>query len=208
MKKLYIVGAGGFGREVHAWASQHPDCSRLWSVAGFLDDNASALASFGDFARVLPLTGHAVEAAAVYVCGLGKPELKEKLLGPLLAAGADFPPFVDRSARLGARVRLGRGVVLCPGVVVTTDAAIGDFVMINLNSTVGHDAAIGDWTTLSAQCDVTGGARVGRRCFLGSRATVIPGKSVGDRTVVAAGSVVMTDLPADVLAAGSPARAL
>lgn len=208
MKKLYIVGAGGFGREIHAWISQHPDCRLLREVTGFLDDNDKALAPFGDFARVYPLTGHVVEVDATYVCGIGKPELKQKLIGPLLDAGADFPAFVDHSARIGARVKLGRGVVLCPGSVVTTDATIGEFVMINLNSTVGHDAVIGNWTTLSAQCDVTGGARVGEHCFLGSRTTVIPGKSVGDRTVVAAGSVVMTDLPGGILAAGNPARVL
>jgi maltose O-acetyltransferase len=43
---------------------------------------------------------------------------------------------------------------------------------------------------------------------MGSRATVIPGKSVGSRTVVAAGAVVMTDVPADVIVAGNPARVL
>ncbi len=45
MKKLLIVGAGGFGRELYVWASQHPDCGRAWTLAGFLDDNADALAA-------------------------------------------------------------------------------------------------------------------------------------------------------------------
>jgi acetyltransferase-like isoleucine patch superfamily enzyme len=81
-------------------------------------------------------------------------------------------------------------------------------VLINLNSTVGHEASVGDWSTLSAQCDVTGGAKIADRVFMGSRATVIPGKSVGSRTVVAAGAVVMTDVPADVIVAGNPARVL
>jgi sugar O-acyltransferase (sialic acid O-acetyltransferase NeuD family) len=208
MKKLYIVGAGGFGREAYAWVSQHPDCGRAWELDGFLDDHADALADYGRFARVHPLTRHVVLPDNLYVCGLGKPALKEKLIRPLVAAGAVFPPFIDPSARLGARVRLGRGVVLCPGAVLTTDVELGEFVMVNLNTTVGHDAKVGDWSTLSAQCDVTGGARVADRVFLGSRATVIPGKSVGSRAVVAAGAVVMTDIPADALVAGNPARAL
>jgi sugar O-acyltransferase (sialic acid O-acetyltransferase NeuD family) len=208
MKKLYIVGAGGFGREAYAWASQHPDCGQRWEIDGFLDDNADALAAYGRFARIHPLTGHLVLPGNLYVCGLGKPDMKEKLLAPLLAAGAEFPPFIDPSVRLGSRVRLGRGVVLCPGAIITTDVTIGDFVLINLNSTVGHEASVGDWSTLSAQCDVTGGAKIADRVFMGSRATVIPGKSVGSRTVVAAGAVVMTDVPADVIVAGNPARVL
>ncbi|NBX34537.1 hypothetical protein EBR16_04155 [bacterium] len=58
MKKLLIVGAGGFGREMHAWALQHPDHGRDWIFAGFLDDNPAALADFAAFAPVRPLTGH------------------------------------------------------------------------------------------------------------------------------------------------------
>ena len=37
--KLLIVGAGGFGREMHAWARQHPDHGRVWTFGAFLDDN-------------------------------------------------------------------------------------------------------------------------------------------------------------------------
>lgn len=208
MKKLLIVGAGGFGRELYAWASQHPDCGRLWTLDGFLDDNLDALASFGRFASVLPLAGHAPTADNVYLAGLGKPLLKEKFIAPLVAAGAEFLTFVHPRALVGTRVKLGQGVVICPGAILSADIAVGDFAMVNLNCTLGHDVRIGPWTSLSAQCDITGAASVGKACFLGSRATIIPGKSVGDRTVIAAGAVVMTHLPADVLAAGNPARVI
>jgi sugar O-acyltransferase (sialic acid O-acetyltransferase NeuD family) len=208
MKQLIIVGAGGFGRELYAWASQHPDYGRAWTLAGFIDDNPDALAAFHRFAPVSPITGHKPTADNVYLCGLGTPALKEKFIAPLVASGAEFLTFVHPQALIGARVKLGKGAVVCPGAVLSVDIEVGDFVMINLNCTIGHDARIGPWTSLSAQCDITGGATVGKACFFGSRATIIPGKSVGDRTVIAAGAVVMTHLPSDVLAVGSPARIL
>jgi sugar O-acyltransferase (sialic acid O-acetyltransferase NeuD family) len=208
MKKLLIVGAGGFGRELHAWAGQHPDCGRQWQLAGFLDDNPEALKPFGSFAPVAPLTGHRPSADQLYVVGLGMPTLKEQLVAPLVSAGADILTFIHPSAIIGERVTLGRGVVICPGAVLSVDIDVGDFAMVNLNCTIGHDARIGRWTSLSAHCDITGGARVGQGCFFGSRATVIPGKNIGDRTVVAAGAVVMTHVPSDVLVAGNPARVI
>lgn len=208
MKKLFIVGAGGFGRELHAWAGQHPDCGRQWRLAGFLDDNPEALKPFGSFAPVASLTGHRPSADQLYVVGLGMPTLKEQLVAPLLAAGAEFLTFVHPSAVLGARVALGRGVVICPGAVLSVDIDVGEFAMVNLNCTIGHDARIGRWTSLSAHCDITGGASVGQACFFGSRASIIPGKAIGDRTVVAAGAVVMTHFPSDVLVAGNPARVI
>jgi len=208
MKKLLIIGAGGFGRDLYAWASQHPDCGRQWKLAGFLDDNPDALKPLGSFAPVAPLAGHRPAADQLFVVGLGMPTLKEQLVAPLLAAGAEFLTFVHPSAVLGARVALGRGVVICPGAVLSVDIDVGEFAMVNLNCTIVHDARIGRWTSLSAHCDITGGAIVGQACFFGSRASIIPGKAIGDRTVVAAGAVVMTHFPSDVLVAGNPARVI
>jgi len=38
VKKLYIIGAGGFGREVLGWARQCPSCGSEWIIGGFIDD--------------------------------------------------------------------------------------------------------------------------------------------------------------------------
>jgi sugar O-acyltransferase (sialic acid O-acetyltransferase NeuD family) len=208
MKKLYIVGAGGFGRELHAWASQHPHGGKEWQLVGFLDDNANALAAFGSFAPVFPLTTHSVQADEVFLCGLGLPPAKEKLVTPLLKKGAKFIQLVHPSVMIGARVRLGQGVVICPGSVVSVDVDVGDFAMINLNSTVGHDAKIGAWTTLSAHCDVTGFVEVGPRVFMGSRVSIIPSKKIGEGATLGAGSVVIRDVAPGVTMIGNPAKVL
>jgi sugar O-acyltransferase (sialic acid O-acetyltransferase NeuD family) len=208
MKKLLIVGAGGFGRELYAWASQHPDCGRAWQLAGFLDDNLEALKPFGSFAPVFPLSGLKPAADQVYLVGLGMPALKEKLVAPLVSAGADFLTFVHPSALIGARVTLGRGVVVCPGAILSADIDVGEFAMVNLNSTIGHDARLGPWSSVSAQCDITGHVRVADRVFLGSRASIIPDKTVGSRSIIGAGAVVVTDVPAGVTVVGNPARIL
>ena len=208
MKKLLIVGAGGFGREIHAWCRQHPDHGRAWAFEAFLDDNPEALAAFGSFAPVRPLAAHRPSPDEVFVCGLGLPDVKLRLVRPLLERGASFLTFVHPSVILGERVVLGRGVVLCPGAVLSADIALGEFAMVNLNSTVGHDARIGAWSTLSAQCDVTGHVRLGDRVFMGSKSTVIPRRVIADGVTVGAGAVVIADVPAGVTVVGNPARIL
>ena len=42
--------------------------------------------------------------------------------------------------------------------------------------------------------------------WLGGGVIVLPGVRIGENTVVGAGSVVVKDLPAGVLAVGNPAR--
>jgi len=48
--------------------------------------------------------------------------------------------------------------------------------------------------------------RFGNRCWIGMNSVVLKGVTIGDETIVAACSVVTTDLPPRVLAAGNPAR--
>ncbi|MEM9479845.1 MAG: sugar O-acetyltransferase [Verrucomicrobiota bacterium] len=49
---------------------------------------------------------------------------------------------------------------------------------------------------------------IGADVWVGGGAIICPGVTIGDRTVIGAGSVVTRDIPADVIAAGNPARVL
>jgi acetyltransferase-like isoleucine patch superfamily enzyme len=50
--------------------------------------------------------------------------------------------------------------------------------------------------------------RIGDGAWLASRVTVLPGVTIGDGAVVAAGSVVVRDVPPNVLVAGVPAKVI
>jgi maltose O-acetyltransferase len=55
----------------------------------------------------------------------------------------------------------------------------------------------------------TGNARsiqIGDGCWIGAGTRILGGVTVGAGTIIAAGSVVTQDIPANVLAAGVPAR--
>ena len=42
--------------------------------------------------------------------------------------------------------------------------------------------------------------------WIGSNATILPGITIGENSVVAAGSVVTKDVPANTIVAGNPAK--
>lgn len=206
MKDIYIVGAGGFGREVYGWLCAMGDFSDR-QFGGFLDDNSEALKHL-DYDRgvVAPVSDFKVKPSQLFVCGIGDVQTKIKLCQPLLDQGAQFLTVVHPTAIVGKNVRLGQGVVLCPGVILTCDIVVGDMVMINCHSSAGHDVSIGDWSTVSAYCDLTGYARLGRGVFMGSGSRIIPGKSVEDDATVGAGSVVIQSVAAGQKVFGNPAR--
>ncbi|NBD36954.1 MAG: transferase, partial [Verrucomicrobia bacterium] len=189
MKRLLIIGAGGFGREVLQWARASIDRGRDWEPGGFLDDRACALEGPGR--EFPPIVGTVREYEPreedVFVCALGSPRLRAQVFEHFKKRGARFVRVVHPSCHLGEGVTLGEGVILCPGVVLTCDIAIGANTALNVNTAVGHDARIGAHCQISSFCDLTGYVRLGDRVFLGSRASVLPGIHVGDGATVGAG---------------------
>lgn len=108
----------------------------------------------------------------------------------------------------GHHVHLGRGVYINFNCTFVDDAQIhiGDGTMIGPNATIvaaSHPVS----PSLRAQgygCNKP--VHIGRNVWLASNVTVLPGVSIGDNTIVGACSTVTRDLPANVIAMGSPAR--
>lgn len=209
MKSLYIVGAGGFGREVYSWLHDGFGSKRDWEFCGFLDDNSEALNNF-DYEKgvVSTIEGFVPTVEDLFVCGIGGVPAKRNICEPLLKRGAQFLTLVHPSVVIGDNVRLGQGVVLCPGVVLTCNISLGDMVMVNCLSSAGHDVSIGAWSTVSGHCDLTGQTTLGSGVFLGSGARIIPGKKIGNNAVVGAGSVVIRSVAAGHKVFGVPARVI
>jgi sugar O-acyltransferase (sialic acid O-acetyltransferase NeuD family) len=203
VRPAVILGAGGFGREVLAYALA---CGE-WDVVGFLDRNPRALDGLN---CPCPILGDPLQAAlpadAVILCAIGDPRTKLSLCRELRERGATFATLIHPSAIVGPDCRLGTGCILGPYSVLTSHVFLGDFVAINAFSGAGHDAVIGDGVTLSAHCDATGGAVLDEGAFLGTHAAVLPRVRVGAYAVVGAGSVAFHNVPPNTTVLGVPAR--
>jgi virginiamycin A acetyltransferase len=125
---------------------------------------------------------------------------------------ADDPTAFEQNNVLYAigpeRLVIGRYCALAEGV---------RFIMPGANhamlgpSTFPFGIFGGDWADtmdLVMGAPSRGDTVVGNDVWLGYRALVLPGVTIGDGAVVAAGSVVATDVPAYGIVAGNPARLL
>jgi len=89
------------------------------------------------------------------------------------------------------------GGVIMPhwGRILLNATAIGEDLYVFHGVTVGNDYR-------------TGAPEIGSRVFIGTGAIVLGKIRIGDRAVIAAGSVVVSDVPPDTLVAGNPARVI
>ncbi len=120
------------------------------------------------------------------------------------------------------RIDIGRGAYVGDEVIISAAAeiSIGAYTLMahgvqvfdNDTHPVGPDARLRHYGMIlgieAGQDIVIGKApiRIGRNCWIGMNAMVLKGVTIGDGSVIAAGSLVLGDIPAGVLAAGSPAR--
>lgn len=208
-KKIIIVGAGGFGREVFSWIVDSRDDYPDWDVIGFIDDDKNVLRSFRYDTPILSsIQDYKPGPDEFLLMGLGDPKTKEAISKLLEGRGSIFSTFIHRTAVIGSNVTLGRGCILCPSAILTCDVNIGDFVTINCFSGAGHDVSIGSFSTLSSHVDITGYAKTGERVFFGSHATVLPKVQIEDDSVIGAGSVVMRTVKKGTTVFGNPAKAV
>lgn len=137
--------------------------------------------------------------------GNARRELLTELLGGLGEGSEIRPPFrcdYGYQTYVGARTFANVGLI-CLDVATVT---IGDDVQIGPNVqllTPTHPVAAGP------RRDKWEAARpivIGDNVWLGGGVIVCPGVTIGENTVVGAGAVVVRDLPANVVAAGNPAR--
>lgn len=202
-RRILIVGAGGFGREVRTWVRDAWE-GRGYGFAGFLDADASRGGPegtvVGDPDTYRPMPGDGL------LLGIGIPGIRRRLAEALTARGGRFLTLVHPTAIVAPSAVIGEGTILCPYAIVSAAATIGRGVLLNYHASVAHDASVGDYSALAPYATLGGFARVGADVFLGLHASIGPGRRVGDRSKVSANSAALADVPADTLVYGVPGR--
>ncbi len=208
MERLIIVGAGGFGREIYSWLEDVPGNGNKWQCIGFLDDNPKALEGYNyDLKIIGSIRDYQPRTDDLLVMGIAAPiPEKLKIISNLRSKGGRFISLIHPSVSIGKNVRIGDGCVICRNVILTCDISIGDFVTINLISTIGHDVSIGDGCTLHPFVALSGFSKLGRGVLIGTNACLLPGARIGDFATVGAGAVVVKDVEAQTTVVGVPAK--
>lgn len=128
----------------------------------------------------------------------------EELVPGIPASANVTPPFYcdhGNGIRLGEGVFLNFGCTILDGAYVT----IGDHTLLGPNCQLYTPQHPKDHVLRRETKETAYPVTIGEDCWLGGNVTVCPGVTIGDRVIVAAGSVVVHDVPDDVLVAGNPA---
>ncbi|HEX6473524.1 MAG TPA: sugar O-acetyltransferase [Candidatus Limnocylindria bacterium] len=134
-------------------------------------------------------------------------ETLTELLGAIGSESTIVSPFF---CDYGTQITIGERCFVNAGAVMLDPApiTIGDDVQIASNVQLLTATHPIDAAERASGWELGKPITIGSGAWLGGGAIIGPGVTVGERTVVGAGSVVVRDLPADVVAVGNPARVI
>ena len=208
-RRIAIVGAGGFGREVLDLLRAINSIERQWDYVGFVA-NATPEKRLLDrvdgkwlgddqefFSR--PVASH-------FVVAIAEPEVRRSVAMAYEGAGLEPATLVHPLAVVSSDLSIGEGSIICALSSATTNVDIGRHVIVDRHVSIGHDVVIHDFSTLHPSSVLSGGVVIGEGARIGTGSCLLPFSEIGAGALVGAGAVVTVNVPDNAVVMGVPAR--
>lgn len=202
-KPVVIIGAGGHAAVVADILLARGE----YKVAALVDFLANENSSKFD----LPVWSKAHWLASDIregVVGIGTNSTREFATQELRECAPDFNycTAIHPNAVVSTSATIGVGSVVMAGAVVNPFAQVGMHCIINSAATLDHECKLANFSSVAPRSVFGGNVSLGERSFVGIGACVKHGITIGKDSVIGAGSVVIEDIPDEVVAFGSPCK--
>lgn len=206
-QNVLVYGTSGHARVV-------VDALRMqgrYEVAGYLDDTLCE--SLPGSHLGLPILGGEFQLAQLFLEGhdtiipaFGDSQGRIKLIALAESIGFDLGTVIHPRATLAGDVDIKGGTVVLAGAVINTMSSVGKAVIVNTGAGVDHDCCLEDGSHIGPGVHLGGGVFIGRGAWIGIGATIKDRVRIGAGAIVGAGSLVLSDIPSNVVAYGVPAK--
>lgn len=194
MNIIAVYGASGHGKVVADIAMTNG-----YDEVIFIDDGENSYLNFQEYLKLYTYP---------IALGIGDNSIRKTVYEKIKAENLEVKTLVHAKAIIARDVILKEGVVIMPGVVVNTGSSIGVGSILNTSSIVEHDCKIGDFVHIAPNSALAGDVCVKDMSLVGIGSSVIQGRTIGENSVIGAGSVVISDIPDNVVSYGVPAKVI
>ncbi len=210
-KEYYIIGSGGFAKEVYFLAQETLDATH--NFMGFIDlkPSASVIEARGEIINVLDedyfLQNISSSQNIDLYMGIGDPKLMHKL--SIRFSKYSFPNLIHPNF-IGDKksIKMGSGNIITAGCIFTVDITIGSYNIFNLSTTVGHDTVIENCNVFNPGVNISGSVKIGSKNLFGTNSTVLQMLQINDENILGAASLATKHIDSNCVMVGVPAKKL
>lgn len=206
MKNLLIIGARGFGRDIYNLSLECNGYQKDYQIKGFLDDKKDALDAFSTYPPIVDsVENYIVGDDDVFICALGDVQYKKKYIQMIMDKGGKFISLIHPAAHVDINAKIGTGCIVLQNAVLGSGSIIGDFVLIQISTIVGHDVKIGNYSRVDCHAVCTGGVVLEDEVTIHTSAIINQKVLVEKGACVGAGSFVIRKVKENSTVYGNPA---
>jgi UDP-perosamine 4-acetyltransferase len=132
--------------------------------------------------------------------------LRKKVFEKMKSHGFAFINAIHPQSIYSKTCKLGEGITICAGAVLSTEAQVGDNTIISTSASVDHETIIGSHVLLAPGVTVGAYAKIGNDSLLALGSKVVSGAVVGENNLIAAGAVVVNNTLPNSQLFGVPAK--
>lgn len=204
-KKVVIIGAGGHSKAIIEILKSNQSFEIVGCTDPCQNPQVTTTNVLGNDSVLPDLYKKGVHHAFV---AIGDNHTRAILTDKIKKMGFSLINVISPFSYISKSAKLGSGIAIMAGSVISADVCILDNTIINTNSSVDHDCLIGKTCHLAPGCSLSGKVSIGDGTFLGTGTKIIDGIKIGSWSILGAGAVVIRDIPDQCLAVGVPARVL
>ncbi len=206
---LGIYGSSGLGREVLEIAKRINKIENRWSEYIFIDDvNPKGKKNNIEMMPLLDISKYHDISKVEIVIASGEPEFRSIMWEKSREMKIQPATFIHPSVHIPESASIGKGVTIFPNVYVACNTIIAENVILEPFVSIGEDTTIDSHSVISPFCFIGGKCSIGRQTYIGPSVPVRDRTIIGSYSIIGMGSVVLRDIPDEVIAIGNPARAM
>lgn len=195
LKKIAVIGNGGFSKEItYSLPKNNLDYFIHKKYISENDNNIKAIEDL-DFEKYKILLA------------IGDPHIRKQIVESF-PKETEYLTYIDKYAKILDKdtIKIGKGSVICAGVIITSNVNIGNYCQINLNTTIGHDCNIGDYFTTAPGVHINGHTNIGNLNYVGTNTSIRNNLNLCENLTIGMNSNVIRDITEQGVYVGNPLR--
>jgi len=178
-KNFYLVGAGGYGKQLE-FMLKH---DKIISSAKFVDDKHKF--KIKNFLKT--------NKKIYFNITIYNVKIRESIYNLSKKKNLVYTTLILPFSNIYSK-KISKGCIIEPNTVIANNVSIGLGSFIFTGTNIGHDTSIGNFCNVGSSVVISGNVNIGKKVIIGGQSFISNNLNICSNAVIAPGSVVLSDI--------------